>query len=153
MKFNNLSLGGKEVTSIISHSRSTPTYAEAKLKEDILLILQGKKSIDSPWINLIWDLPGPILWPEEVVLSEPIPLAVNPQYPINPSQISAIESMLSPALEDKLTIIQGPPGYATLLYLFHFRISFIFYYIGQGRLQSLPLMSCLLLLQDKGGFG
>ena len=73
VKFNGLSLDGKEVISITSHSRSAPTYAEAKLEEDILLLLQGKKSLDNPWITLVWGLPDPVQWPEEVILASATP--------------------------------------------------------------------------------
>lgn len=114
MKFQgNLSLDGKVITAISSQSRSTPTHAQARLAEDILLMLQSKIGFDNPWISHIWDLPDKAPWPEDTALpitsTSPV-LIENPQYPINSSQTLAIESMLSSDVKEKITIIQGPPG-------------------------------------------
>lgn len=122
MRFqDNLSLDGKVVTAISSHSRSTPTHAQAQLAEDILLMLQRKTGFDNPWIDHIWDLPDKAPWPEDTAppttssTTSATPFE-NPQYPINSSQNDAITSMLSTAAKDKITIIQGPPGYVLLIY-------------------------------------
>lgn len=80
--------------------------------------------LNNPWIHTIWNLPGPLPEfdhpaPTTVTPSEPIALAtINPQYPINFSQETAVTAMLSSAPEDRITIIQGPPGYVLSLILF-----------------------------------
>lgn len=161
MKFqDNLSLGGKVVTAISSQSRSTPTYAQAKLAEDILLVLQRRRGFDNPWIDHIWDLPDKAPWPEDIALLATPSTSASPfenlQYPINSSQNDAIISMLSTAPEDKITIIQGPPGYVLTIsatpHLVYAQINFNLS-LGLERPLSSQPMSCLLLKQGRRVFG
>lgn len=115
------SLGGKTILSVTSIGRDDPTTAEAQRAATVLRILQGSEKLldESPWIQNIWFPPddGPLTWPEEWSEKPRTPLQLSIQkpapasaLPLNPSQQTAVNYMLSSEDDKRITLIQGPPG-------------------------------------------
>jgi Cdc6-like AAA superfamily ATPase len=120
-------LGGKVITSVTSIGRDDPTTAEAQRAATVLRILQGSEKLldESPWIKNIWFPPddnGPLTWPEEWSEKPKVPKPpLKPEqsdqktgpassFPLNSSQQRAVNYMISPKDDYRITLIQGPPG-------------------------------------------
>lgn len=100
---------------VVSHGRDGPTRADSAKADTILQVLQGKSDLFSgnPWIKNLWDPPGGLmLWPERLTPRNlrPIKVPKDPKVLLNPSQIHAIEKMLSQKDQDRIILIRGPPG-------------------------------------------
>ncbi|ETW83206.1 hypothetical protein HETIRDRAFT_444627 [Heterobasidion irregulare TC 32-1] len=69
---------------------------------------------DNPWLQLIWDMSENVVWPESYLtplpVSAEIPISLDPDRPMNSSQIVAVKDMLTPFPIIPITLIQGPPG-------------------------------------------
>jgi hypothetical protein len=104
---------GREIATLTSVGRGAPTRAESERSLAILRILQGTLPLlDNHWVKAIW-LPGTVTWPESFTTSNsspPIEIVEHPDAPLNTSQHSALTHMLSPSLDDCITLVQGPPG-------------------------------------------
>lgn len=105
---------GKVITSITSSGRDLPTMAESERSLYLLHVLQGLLSpFDNHWMKALW-LPSdsePVVWPESFSSSKPpVEIVEHPDAPLNPSQFSALENMLSFSLDDCITLVHGPPG-------------------------------------------
>ncbi|KAF5391903.1 hypothetical protein D9757_001729 [Collybiopsis confluens] len=100
---------------VTSRGRDGPTAAEAKKEGLILKVLQGKVDtlFNNPWVTNFWDPPnGCMIWPKQGPKSRPRSLSVSetPKRPLNASQLSAIQKMLSLDEQDHIVLIRGPPG-------------------------------------------
>ena len=78
-------------------------------------MLQGVQPLsDNPWLQLIWDMSENVVWPESYLMPLPmsaeIPISLDPDRPMNSSQIVAVKDMLTPFPTTPITLIQGPPG-------------------------------------------
>jgi hypothetical protein len=107
------SLAGKEVRTVRTVGREGRTNAEAQRELAILRILQGIGSItENPWYQNIWFSSDSQTWPPswKVNKKEPVSLDVDPERPLNDSQIDAIQYMLSEEDNDRIVLVQGPPG-------------------------------------------
>lgn len=114
-------LEDKVITKVTSIGRDDPTTAEAQRAATILRILQGSEKLldESPWIQNIWfplDDDGLLAWPKEwsekpktprSPIRQPSPLSTQP---LNSSQQTAVNCMVSSKDEHRITLIQGPPG-------------------------------------------
>lgn len=109
-------IGDRDITSLTSVGRGTPTRAESERSLALLHILQGSlKLLDNHWMKAIWLLSDTVVWPESFSppgpsLVPPIEIVEHPDAPLNSSQRSAITHMLSLSLNDCISLIQGPPG-------------------------------------------
>lgn len=111
-------LAGKPVATITLIGKDDPTLAEIKRAQVILMVLQGRISVDggdfNPWIHKIYLTPGEdFMWPAEWSKPAPSPVKLNPDKiprPLNSSQRKAIRCMLDQTDSSRTTIIQGPPG-------------------------------------------
>jgi hypothetical protein len=118
-------LTNKDVVTVTSVGRDAQTAAEAKRAAALLRALQGVDKFfdESPWIQNIWDPTedGALVWPKEWALGQavkPPPPAPSPAVSrvmdalpkLNPSQQTAVNSMLAETDAHRITIIQGPPG-------------------------------------------
>lgn len=105
-------LEGKHITSITTTGRDAPTQAELDCDNAILSMLQGKLPLlDVDWMKAIWLPSEPVVWSFTPPPNAPaIEIITHPKAPLNTSQRSAISKMLSPSLDDNITLIQGPPG-------------------------------------------
>lgn len=105
-------LEGKRVTSITTMGRDGPTQAELECSNAILSMLQGTLPLlDNHWMKAIWLPSEPVDWPFTPPPNAPaIEIVTHPKAPLNTSQCSAITKMLSPSLDDNITLIKGPPG-------------------------------------------
>jgi primosomal protein N' len=111
-------LAEKAVGTITLMGREDPTSAEVKRAQIILMVLQGKISVDgadiNPWIQKIYLSAGEdFMWPAEWSQPAPSPVKLNLDKiprPLNSSQRKAIRCMLDQTDSSRTTIIQGPPG-------------------------------------------
>lgn len=105
-------LEGKSITSITTTGRDAPTRAELDCSNAILSMLQGTLPLlDDHWMKAIWLPSEPVVWPFTPPPNAPaIEIVTHPKAPLNTSQSSAIAKMLSPSLDDNITLVQGPPG-------------------------------------------
>ena len=115
-------LGGKAIISVTSIGRDDPTTAEAQRAATVLRILQGSEKLldESPWIQNIWfpsDDNVLLTWPKEWSekskphLKSSIQKTAPPStLPLNPSQQTAVNHMISSKDDHRITLIQGPPG-------------------------------------------
>ncbi|EGN98887.1 hypothetical protein SERLA73DRAFT_181592, partial [Serpula lacrymans var. lacrymans S7.3] len=108
-------LGGKMIGTITTIGRDGPTAADSARTIAILQFLQGKKKIkqENPWIERIWLMSDEFKWPEVWSAEPQISSRFNPKSasrPLNSSQTSAVEHMLSQTNDTRITLIQGPPG-------------------------------------------
>ena len=114
-------LGGKQVAAITLIGRDDPTLAEMKKAQVILMVLQGRLSVDgadgadfNPWIHKIYLGPGvDFAWPADWSQPAPVHVKLNPDKiprPLNNSQQKAIRCMLDQTDDSRVAIIQGPPG-------------------------------------------
>jgi hypothetical protein len=107
------SLAGKEVGTVRTVGREGRTNAEEQRELAVLLILQGNGSItENPWFQNIWFSSDSQTWPPswKVVKKKPVSLDVDPERPLNDSQMDAIQHMLSEEDNDRIVLVQGPPG-------------------------------------------
>lgn len=119
--------GNKSVARITTIGRDGPTLAEAQRVAKILRILQGSEDVlsENPWIQNIWFPSGDdhiLCWPETWSTSSSLPSRSTPpvvapssngnpvRHPLNQSQQTAVDTMLSPSNKDHIVVIQGPPG-------------------------------------------
>lgn len=108
-------LDQKLVRSITTLGRQSLTQAETKRSQTVLHMLQGVQPLsDNPWLQLIWDMSENVVWPESYLMPLPvsaeIPISLDPDRPMNSSQIIAVKDMLTPFPTTPITLIQGPPG-------------------------------------------
>jgi hypothetical protein len=105
---------GKNIISVTAIGKDARTRAERDRGDTILSVLQGTLSLlDGHWMKAIWKPSEPIIWPESFTPHPDAPaieVIAHPKAPLNPSQHIAINKMLSPSLDDNITLIQGPPG-------------------------------------------
>ncbi|KAH9850369.1 P-loop containing nucleoside triphosphate hydrolase protein [Lenzites betulinus] len=106
----NINLEGRAITSITTQGRDAPTRAEQQREITMLRALQGKEELsDSPFLKYIFEQSDQFTWPETFPVSDTIPPIVSTR-PLNGSQEKAVEAMLSNDNNQRLLIIQGPPG-------------------------------------------
>jgi hypothetical protein len=104
--------GGKTITTITSEGRDDPTAAEAQRTAYVLQVLQGKVEMldENPWIQNVWLASGNLTWPEGFFVDslplEPLPVEFMSR-PLNESQLTAVNHMLSRSKDDCVSIIQG----------------------------------------------
>ncbi|KAI0250236.1 P-loop containing nucleoside triphosphate hydrolase protein [Lactifluus subvellereus] len=107
-------LEGKDITAITTLGRDAPTRAEFERHHAILRMLQGSLPLfDNHWMQAIWFPSQPVTWPES--FSTPpdpptIEIVKHDKAQLNSSQISALTNMLSPSLDNCITVVKGPPG-------------------------------------------
>ena len=105
-------LEGKDITAITSYGRDA-TRAEFERQQAILRMLQGSLSLfDNHWMQAIW-FPSQLSWPESFSTPPDAPtieIVTHPNALLNSSQISALTNMLSPSLDNCITLVKGPPG-------------------------------------------
>lgn len=101
---------GKEVTSLTTVGRGGPTSAEKDKAAVLLRIFQDNSTVtQNPFSRLIWPDGSAIEWPEAMLTLEDDP-EITYSYPLNDSQQTAVQTMLSLTNTTRLTMIQGPPG-------------------------------------------
>ncbi|TFK70342.1 hypothetical protein BDN72DRAFT_549686 [Pluteus cervinus] len=106
------------VTTVTSIGHEGPTRADRDKAQLILHALQDKVSLGSknPWVQNIWFPDGQgMSWPEDwdpnpADLPLPPPSEGGNQARYNPSQLKAVEAMLSSSTNNSIVLIQGPPG-------------------------------------------
>jgi hypothetical protein len=108
-------LGGKDVVAVTTYGREGLTKSEAQREATLLRILQGDKGGFSanPWVQNIWFPSDTPKWPAPwavIIKANPEPFEVDPDRPLNDSQQLAVKHMLSQEDEDRIVLIQGPPG-------------------------------------------
>jgi AAA domain len=107
-------LEGKNITSITTVGRDAPTLAERDRGDAILAMLQGILPLfENHWMKAIWMPSESVIWPENFAPPPDAPAIEVVQHskaPLNPSQHLAVTKMLSPSLDNNITLIQGPPG-------------------------------------------
>ncbi len=102
---------GKVVTSVSSIDADKQTMAEQRRDATILAILQGTSPLfDNPFLRTIWPDAEEVEWPEEAFPTSDTPPPLSYLGPLNESQQSAVESMLTLSNDSRLVLIQGPPG-------------------------------------------
>ena len=102
---------GKVVTAVASIDADQQTMAEQRRDASILLVLQGTIQLfDNPFLRTIWPDQEEVVWPEEQFPAHDAPPPLSYQFPLNESQQSAVESMLTLTNDSRLVLIQGPPG-------------------------------------------
>lgn len=103
---------GKSILAVAS-TGGGPTLADQNRDATILSYLQGDaKLFENPFLQTIWPLTGgeAIVWPvEQFPLQDSTP-PLTYQHPLNTSQQTAVEHMLSLSNSHRITIVQGPPG-------------------------------------------
>jgi hypothetical protein len=97
---------------VTTFGRGDPTTAAAERDAYVLAVLQGKHKLldNNPWIQNIWLLDDEPTWPEGFFAPAPSPdpvLTESPLFPLNSSQRSAVDHMLSRSPENCITIVQG----------------------------------------------
>ncbi|KAI9512076.1 P-loop containing nucleoside triphosphate hydrolase protein [Russula earlei] len=106
-----LDLEGKDVMTLTSFGKDTPTRAEQDRSGAILSMLQGNLPLlDNHWMRALWLPSQPVNWPESFNPpsdSPTVEIKEHPDAPLNDSQQSAITNMLSSC---PITLVQGPPG-------------------------------------------
>ncbi|OCH94374.1 P-loop containing nucleoside triphosphate hydrolase protein [Obba rivulosa] len=104
----NMSLEGKTITSFIT-ADDRPTNLESRKAQSTLHALQGKEHIFvNPFLNFIWFRDDDFTWPEAWTPVSDIPICS--QRPLNDSQLTAVEHMLTMSDDTRITMIHGPPG-------------------------------------------
>ena len=107
-------LEGKDITAITSPGRGAPTRAECEHHHAVLCTLQGSRSfLDNHWTQAIWFPSEPVSWPESFSTPPSAPaieIFKHPKALLNSSQNLALINMLSPSLDNCITLIKGPPG-------------------------------------------
>jgi len=95
--------------SIATIGREGFTAVETYRNEIIHSTLQGGTSfLNNPFTRAIWLPSRQVAWPKSSFVE---PAGVDSfDQPMNPSQWQAIESILSAANEDRITLVHGPPG-------------------------------------------
>ncbi|KAI0091304.1 P-loop containing nucleoside triphosphate hydrolase protein [Irpex rosettiformis] len=102
---------GKTVTAIASVDSDGQTMAEQHRDASILAILQGTSPLfENPFLRTIWPDLEEVVWPEEKFPTHDTPPPLSYQYPLNESQQSAVEAMLTLTDDSRLVLVQGPPG-------------------------------------------
>ncbi|KAF9451890.1 hypothetical protein P691DRAFT_662219 [Macrolepiota fuliginosa MF-IS2] len=98
-----------ESVSICTMGREDPTTAEALRGNILLRVMQDIDAfLALPFVRDIW-FPEKDEGPLANTFSEPIPFAFSDQ-PLNGSQKSAVEAILSNKPSKRVVLIQGPPG-------------------------------------------
>jgi len=100
---------------MVTIGRDGPTQAQAQRAMTLLHALQGIQPVfDNPWLQAIWKTSDTIIWPESFSATSPdeaqIPIYPDLEYPINDSQKTAVNGMLSSSPDSRVLLIQGPPG-------------------------------------------
>ncbi|PCH42407.1 nucleoside triphosphate hydrolase protein [Wolfiporia cocos MD-104 SS10] len=104
-----MTLEGKTIISAVSADDQRVTEAERQKAITILLALQGHIDLfENPFLKCIFVPQDEFKWPEEFISSDTIPDVQSDR--LNPSQLQAVERMLSTSNSDRIVIIQGPPG-------------------------------------------
>ena len=108
-------LEGKPVESVTIRGRADHTAAEKKKGQVLLQMLQGDSSVweDNPWMQMIYSPSDEFSWPSHFASTTPHDIKPDLStlaYPLNPSQITSVKTMLSTADDHRLCLIQGPPG-------------------------------------------
>lgn len=107
-------LEGKNIISVTAIGNDAPTLAERDRGDTILSMLQRRLPVfDGPWMKAIYMPSERVTWPESFTPPPdvpPIEVTIHPRAPLNSSQHLAISKMLSPSLDNKITLIKGPPG-------------------------------------------
>ena len=111
----NASFVGREITGITTEGRDGPTMADQHREHTMLQALHGDiKLFDNPFLQFIMGSPDSVVWPDTFPTSDTIPPVVTSR-PLNSSQQHAVEAMLSNTDDQRITLIQGPPGTGAIL--------------------------------------
>ena len=100
---------GDKILSVTTIGKEDPTFAEFTREDIILKALQHKTNIFSiPFFQALWLPNESLVWPkskgERTV--QPVQLSRG----LNPSQLAAVERILSDEDDDRIVVIHGPPG-------------------------------------------
>ena len=108
-----VNLSGIAVKNIVTQGRDGPTNAERARELAVLQALQGKGGLfDNPFLKYILNPEAEVAWPETFpVIDTPPPIIT--QRELHDSQRCAVEDMLTSTNDNRVTIIQGPPGTGT----------------------------------------
>ncbi|KAI0833475.1 P-loop containing nucleoside triphosphate hydrolase protein [Trametes gibbosa] len=106
----NINLDGRVITSITTQGRDAPTRADKQREETMLRVLQGQDNLfNNPFLQYIFKASDQFTWPEAFPTSDTTPPIISTR-PLNESQEKAVVAMLSNNNDQRVTIIQGPPG-------------------------------------------
>ena len=100
---------GDKILSVTTIGKEDPTRAESTREDIILKTLQYETDIFSiPFFQALWLPHEPLVWPKSKG-----PKTVQPaqlSQGLNPSQLAAVERILSDEDDDRIVVIHGPPG-------------------------------------------
>lgn len=104
------SLDGKTILSVTTVGGHKPTNLENQKAATLLHVLQGTLDLfNNPFLKFIWFPEDNFEWPDTFISQSSIPPVLS-TYPLNESQLQAVECMLSNTNTTRITMIQGPPG-------------------------------------------
>ena len=100
---------GDKIISVTTIGKEDPTFAEL-IREDIILkALQHETNIFSiPFFQALWLPHEQLVWPPSKGQKTVQPVQLS--RGLNPSQLAAVERILSDEDDDRIVVIHGPPG-------------------------------------------
>jgi hypothetical protein len=99
-----------ELSEVVSHGADDPTMAHQATSAYLLRVLQSQEKVfSSPWAQAIFGQLEDVVWPSpprNAVFTHP-PVVMDPDRPLNASQLKVVNAMLSPPFHDQIILVQG----------------------------------------------
>jgi hypothetical protein len=103
-------LKGMDLSEVVSHGADDPTLADQATSAYILRVLQSQEKVfTNPWAQTIFGQLEDVVWPSPT-RNEVFPLSpviMDPDRPLNSSQLKVVTTMLSPPISNQIMLVQG----------------------------------------------